>query len=55
MAKAKMYGKVKPAPAGGYGAMERAWQRKLQKQRNREHTTRPMVAGQIAKKEEAQP
>lgn len=55
MAKAKVYGKVKTTPAMGYGAMERAWQRKLQKSRNRERAPRSVVAGQIAKKEEAQP
>jgi hypothetical protein len=55
MAKARIYGQVKTAPPGGYGNMERAWQRKLQKQRNRERAERPLVAAQIAKEKEAQP
>ena len=55
MAKARMYGKVKNTPAMGQAAMDRMWQRKLQKQRNRERSTRPMVAGQIPKEKEAQP
>lgn len=55
MAKARIYGQVKPVPPGGYGNMERAWQRKLQKQRNRERAPRPVVAGQTPKEKEAQP
>lgn len=53
MAKPKMYGQVKPAPAFGYDHMERMWQRRHQKQRNREKAERPLVAGQIAKAKEA--
>ena len=52
MGKPKMYGMVKPAPAMGHGHMERMWQRRLQKQRNRERAERPLVAAQIAKEKE---
>ena len=55
MAKARMYGMVKPAPAMGHEAMGRMWQRKLKKQRNRERAPRNVVAGQIPKEKEAQP
>ena len=52
MGKHRMYGMVKPAPAYGPGNMERMWQRRLQKQRNRERAERPMVAAQITKEKE---
>lgn len=55
MAKARMYGKVKNRPAMGQAAMDRMWQRKLQKSRNRERAPRSVVAGQIPKEKEAQP
>lgn len=55
MAKAKMYGKVKNTPAVGHATMERMWQRKLKKQRNRERAPRNVVAGRIPKEKEAQP
>lgn len=51
MGKPKMYGMVKTAPAMGHGNMERMWQRRLQKQRNRERADRILVA-QIAKEKE---
>lgn len=55
MAKAIMYGQVKPAPANGRDGMERMWRRRIQKQRNRERAPRNMVAAQIHKEKEAQP
>lgn len=54
MSKAKIYGKVKTGHAMGRSAAERMWQRRLQKQRNREATTPKPVAGQIVKEKEGQ-
>lgn len=52
MGKPRIYGQVKPAPPHGHGNMERMWQRKLQKQRNRERAERPLVVAQITKEKQ---
>lgn len=51
MGKAKMYG-MEQRGANTKGYPDKHWQRKRQRQRNREQTTKPStVAGQIVKKE----